>query len=71
MVSFREIEIYATVYVHVVTKYMLINYILLHRMIVFPFSYFHRGEIKLADFGLARLYEADERFVYKLIFFAA
>ena len=23
-----------------------------------------RGEIKLADFGLARLYEADERYFY-------
>ena len=29
-------------------------------MIVF----FFRGEIKLADFGLARLYEADERYFY-------
>ena len=38
----------------------------LHQLI-FPLSYLHRGEIKLADFGLARLYEADERLEYKLI----
>ena len=30
---------------------------------------FCRGEIKLADFGLARLYEADERYVGNQIIF--
>ena len=39
------------------------NPILRHQLWKFKNNYFphHRGEIKLADFGLARLYEADDK----------
>ena len=53
--------------VHLIS-YTVLNvscFFFLYRYIVI----FYRGEIKLADFGLARLYEADERLAFIYIEF--
>ena len=51
-----------------------LNFIYSVKCFMFFFLYqyiviFYRGEIKLADFGLARLYEADERLAFIYIEF--